>query len=85
MVEKYPFYLITFPSVHHALKFESNFKGKLHFELIPVPREISSSCGVAAKILETEDIDIFDISFEVEYEEIFLFKGPKNFSIVKIK
>ncbi|MGB9812340.1 MAG: DUF3343 domain-containing protein [Thermovenabulum sp.] len=84
MAEKYPFYLITFPSVHHALKFENNFKGKLPFELVPVPREISSSCGVAAKILETENI--LDISFEsIDYEEIFLFKGPKNFSIVKMK
>jgi len=45
------YYLITFPSVHHAMAFEDTAKsGPLIFHLIPVPREISSSCGVAAKV-----------------------------------
>jgi hypothetical protein len=45
------YYLITFPSVHHAMAFEDMAKsGPLIFQLIPVPREISSSCGVAAKV-----------------------------------
>ena len=45
------YYLITFPSVHHAMAFEDTAKnGPLVFQLIPVPREISSSCGVAAKV-----------------------------------
>ncbi len=45
------YYLITFPSVHHAMAFEDTAKnGPLIFQLIPVPREISSSCGVAAKV-----------------------------------
>lgn len=44
-------YVITFPSVHHAIKFESVLKNSdLSFMLIPVPREISASCGVAAKV-----------------------------------
>lgn len=43
--------IITFPSVHHALKFEAKLKFcSLDFELVPVPREISSSCGIAAKV-----------------------------------
>jgi len=45
------YYLITFPSVHHAMAFEDKAKnGPLVFQLIPVPREINSSCGVAAKV-----------------------------------
>ncbi|HHX51405.1 MAG TPA: DUF3343 domain-containing protein [Clostridia bacterium] len=40
----------TFPSVYEALHFEKVLKSEnIHLELIPVPREISSSCGIAAK------------------------------------
>ena len=40
----------TFHSVHDALHFEKIIKAnKLDVQLIPVPREISSSCGIAAR------------------------------------
>jgi hypothetical protein len=40
----------TFPSVYEALHFEKVLKSEnIYLELIPVPREISSSCGIAAK------------------------------------
>ncbi len=54
-------YLITFPSTHQALNFEKNFKSSgLSFTLRPVPREISSSCGIAAQI-ETDQVKILSI------------------------
>lgn len=44
------FCVATFHSVHEALQFEKIIKAaELHLQLIPVPREISSSCGIAAK------------------------------------
>lgn len=40
----------TFHSVHDALHFEKIVKAEgLKIRLIPVPREISSSCGISAK------------------------------------
>lgn len=45
------YYVITFPSVHHAMAFEDMVKDSpMKFQLIPVPRQISASCGVAAKV-----------------------------------
>ena len=59
MHEKYPYYVVTFPSVHHAIKLEAKLKGQgFPLRLVPVPREISSSCGVAAKVKDTNVDDI---------------------------
>lgn len=46
--------IITFPSVWHAFRAEKILKeAKVPFTLIPVPRELSSSCqGLAAKLDE---------------------------------
>lgn len=43
--------LITFRSTHLALRCEQVLKEKdLTVRLIPVPRQISSSCGLAARL-----------------------------------
>ncbi|MCX5707919.1 MAG: DUF3343 domain-containing protein [Candidatus Omnitrophica bacterium] len=40
--------VITFSAVYHALKAEKHFKGLgFKVKLIPVPRQISSNCGIA--------------------------------------
>ncbi len=45
------FCVITFYSTHLALQFEKLIKGSgLRVKLIPVPRKISSSCGIAGRI-----------------------------------
>ena len=48
--------IITFPSVWHAFRAEKVLKtAGLACALIPVPRELSSSCqGLAAKIAESD-------------------------------
>ena len=48
--------IITFPSGGHAFRAEKILKGaSLTCALIPVPRELSSSCqGLAAKIAEAD-------------------------------
>ncbi|MEW6661371.1 MAG: DUF3343 domain-containing protein [Bacillota bacterium] len=48
-------FIITFHSVYQALNFEKQFAGTgLSFILRPVPREISSSCGIAAQVTAEE-------------------------------
>ncbi len=42
--------LFLFASVHHALKFERELGGAWGAKLVPVPRDISSSCGVALRV-----------------------------------
>ncbi|MCG0275411.1 MAG: DUF3343 domain-containing protein [Thermosediminibacteraceae bacterium] len=81
MMENYPFFMITFPSVHHALRFESKMKGTgIPFQLIPVPREISSSCGVAAKVKFSDRKALHDIIYnlQIEFDSIYLYKLPKE-------
>ena len=48
--------IITFPSVWHAFRAEKVLKtAGVTCALIPVPRELSSSCqGLAAKMIETD-------------------------------
>jgi len=84
MNKEYPYFMITFPTVHHALKFEAVFKEtKTGVQLVPVPREISSSCGVAAKVFAS-NFKLVISSMEnnrLEYDAIYVYqasgKGPR--------
>lgn len=45
------YYIMTFASVHHAIKAERQIKrAKLEGELIPTPRDIDISCGLSIKL-----------------------------------
>jgi len=51
------YYLAVFDSTHYALQFEKVIKGNgLKINIMPVPREITASCGISAK-LEADEID----------------------------
>ncbi|NMA55058.1 MAG: DUF3343 domain-containing protein [Firmicutes bacterium] len=68
--------LVTFPSTHQALKFERCFKSEgFNFQLMPVPRQISSSCGLAAKVtdLGLDQLLLQIGSAAIEYDAIYLF------------
>ena len=68
------FILFTFYSTHLALEFERTLKSEdIFVKLIPVPRKISSSCGLAGKIKEEDIIEVKNICEEnkIEYEEIY--------------
>ena len=76
MNSKYPYFIITFPSVHYALKSEAILK-QIHtnVRLVPVPREISSSCGVAAKVFES-DLEIVTSNMRnnhLEFDAIYIY------------
>lgn len=80
--------VVTFHSVHDALHFEKTLKkAGLNLQLIPVPREISSSCGIAAKF-SPEERNKFEqaiLQENLEIEQIYLLenleqkKGLLNF------
>jgi len=54
--------VFLFESVHRVMKAEKLLKGKgIKIDLIPVPREISSDCGVAIELsgdLEAEALSV---------------------------
>jgi hypothetical protein len=51
------YYVAVFDSTHYALKFEKVVKDNgFKIAIMPVPREITASCGISAK-LETDEID----------------------------
>lgn len=67
------FAVITFYSTHFALKSEKILQNlNYDFKLIPIPREISSNCGLAVKIKTQEKDEIEDIlkNHNVEIENI---------------
>ncbi|MDO9574578.1 MAG: DUF3343 domain-containing protein [Candidatus Contubernalis sp.] len=45
------YYVATFYSTNYALKCEKNLKkSSVNIKLIPVPRQVSSNCGLAARM-----------------------------------
>lgn len=81
MAKNFPYYLLTFPSVHHAIKFESKLRGKFpSLRLVPVPRELSSSCGVAAKVFGStvDEIKCSIKEKKLEFDSLYLYKAPKD-------
>ncbi|MCX7966698.1 MAG: DUF3343 domain-containing protein, partial [Syntrophorhabdaceae bacterium] len=49
------YYFLIFPAVHDVIKAEKKLKSeKIEYELVPVPRQLSSDCGVCIKL---RDID----------------------------
>lgn len=66
---------ITFKSVSYAMKFEAELKKhKIKLKIIPVPRSISSSCGLCGRF-NKNDIDILQSIVNennLDYDNIYL-------------
>ena len=64
--------IVTFPSTHAALSAEKKLKdeGVVGVEFIPVPREISSNCGVCLKINKQEKLS--ELLKEITCEALWL-------------
>lgn len=65
---------ITFPSVSFAIRFEKTIKEKnIEIRLIPVPRSISSSCGLCGKFdLDKKDLIIdFCEEYNLIYDNVY--------------
>lgn len=55
------YYIITFQTTADAMQAEKYAKTCLHAAIMPVPREVSSGCGLALRFIEGTEEDI--ISF----------------------
>ena len=54
--------VVVFESVHRVMKAEKLLKGKgIKIDLIPVPREISSDCGVAIELSADSEEEAFHL------------------------
>jgi len=66
--------ITTFYSTHLALKYEDLLKkNDLMVKIIPVPRQISASCGLAGRALSKDYDDILNLLEETSFdiEEIY--------------
>lgn len=66
------YYIMLFKSVSYALKAEKILKeGKIPHKLIPVPKQISSDCGVCLRFESQDRLSIENrLSNKVEFEDI---------------
>ena len=72
--------VFVFESIHRVMKAEKLLKGKgIKIDLIPVPREISSDCGVAIELSEDSETIALCILEEnkISIMECFI-KNPKG-------
>ena len=54
--------VILFPSIHFALRAEKMMKEKgISYKLIPVPRHLSSDCGVCLRIPWEKRVEVMEI------------------------
>ena len=73
--------VILFPSIHYALQAEKLVKGKGFFiDLIPVPRQLSSDCGICLLIEweQRERLCSFLEEGGVRVEGVHLLPGQEN-------
>lgn len=74
--------VITFQITQHALIFEKHMKSLSYdIKLMPVPRQISSSCGTAARVPCEKKQEILDICKEKDLpiEGFHKIQHKKNF------
>lgn len=73
--------VITFHSTHHSLIFEKVLKQRdFQVRLMPVPRQVSSSCGTAAEFPCNFKEDILKICHEedIEIDEVYKIEQKDN-------
>jgi len=72
VIEEKSFRVALFKSVNHALMAEKVLKSEgIPFKLIPVPKQISSDCGVCLRFAaESEEQIVQALSGKVEIGEI---------------
>ena len=70
-------YFFLFRTVHDVLKAENALKDRgVSFELVPVPRALSSECGVCIAS-ERPPEDIMSLLFSINVDRCFSFNGKE--------
>ena len=83
-----PVFLISFPNVHHALKCEDAMrKPGRRIQIMPVPRRVSSSCGLAVEVQAADIVHGRDLARElgsdgVDYEAVFLLRQDGRYELI---
>ena len=73
MDQKY--YIITFNSTHHALKFEKLAnENNIKIIIMPVPRSIASSCGLAVKFSQGYFVEIVNLIKNEELNYAYVYR-----------
>jgi hypothetical protein len=72
MISSQSYYVVLFKSVSHAMRAERILKDeKIPFKIIPVPKSISSDCGVCIRFTsEYKEAIVAVLNGAVEYSEI---------------
>jgi len=74
-------YIITFNSTHHALAFEKEAKdNNMKITILPVPRNIAASCGLAIMFDkgDLENIKTLIKEKSLNYSGIYIVKNDKG-------
>ena len=70
-------YFFLFHSIHDVLRAEKDLKGRgVAFELVPVPRVLSSDCGVCIASESLSD-DFIPLLFSINVDRCFSFNGKE--------
>ena len=74
-MQKNNIYFLLFNTIHDVLRVDKILKNeKAHYELVPVPRNLSSDCGMCVK-LEDDLEAIKQLIKDIKTEKCFLFDG----------
>lgn len=69
-----PVLLITFPSVHYAIRAEKVLRDRgIESKTIPTPRDISASCGLSLLLDPRYEADIVSGDIPIEREALYLY------------
>ncbi len=80
--------IATFDNTHNALRFEKTLKeNEIKLTVMPVPREVSASCGLSVKfpIEEFDNIKALAANNEIlvkTYYEIILEEGKRRYLVL---
>jgi len=71
-VLKLTYIYVTFKTTNDALNFEDILKNTLPFWLVPVPRELTHNCGIAARFKDIDKSDVENLinQYDVTYDMI---------------
>jgi hypothetical protein len=74
-LQEHKIYFLLFNTIHDVLKADKILKNeKVNFELVPVPRNLSSDCGMCVK-LEDNLEDVKRHIIDIKIERCFFFDG----------
>jgi hypothetical protein len=74
-LQKHKIYFLLFNTIHDVLRVDKILKKEnVNFELVPVPRNLSSDCGMCVKFEDNLE-DVKRHIIDIKIEKCFLFDG----------